>query len=262
MNKNERTMVALLRELREQFGLVGIKQELEVEGSRPDDLYRIKEITMAAGVPITLKIGGCEAISDLALAKLVGVGAIVAPMVESPFALKKFVGAMKTVFAEDELEDLRLLVNIETATAAKNYDDMLASPAFDSLHGIAIGRKDFAMSMGLGLTNLDDDAVVNPVRELIDKTKAKRTDLHTVVGGIGGAASLQTLAGVKGLDEFETRKMIFSASVLSKPTAVEGLRKGLEFEILWYENKAAYYRTVAGVDEGYVQRIKKNIQTL
>ena len=262
MNANERKMVSLLKELREGYGLVGIKQELEVEGSRLDDLCRIKEITMAADVPITLKIGGCEAVSDLAFAKMLGVGAIVAPMVESPFAMKKFVGAAKAMFGPDELEDLRLLVNIETSTAAKNYDDMLASPEFDSLHGIAIGRKDFAMSMGLGLTSLDDDAVVNPVRELIGKTKAKNKNLHCVVGGIGGAASLKTLAGVEGLDEFETRKMIYSASVLSKPTAVAGLKKGLEFEVLWYGNKAAYYRAVAGVDGGYLKRIEANIETL
>lgn len=262
MNGNERKMVALLKELREEYGLVGIKTELEVEGARLDDLFRIKEVTMSAGVPITLKIGGCEAVSDMALAKMVGVGSVVAPMVESPFALKKFVGAAKTVFAADELEDLRLLVNIETASAAKCYDEMLASPAFDSLHGIAIGRKDFAMSMGLGLTNLDDEAVVTPVRELIGKTKARRSDLHCVVGGIGGAASLRTLATVEGLDAFETRKVIFSAAVLTRPSAVSGLKKGLEFEILWYETKAAYYRAVSGVDEEYLKRIKTNIETL
>ncbi len=262
MNGNERKMVALLRDLRENHGLMGVKTELEAEGARLDDLFRFKEVTMAAGVPITLKIGGCEAVSDMSVAKMVGVGSIVAPMVESPFALKKFIGATKTVFAADELDDLHLIVNIETATAAKNYDAMLASPGFDFLHGIAIGRKDFAMSMGLGLTNLDDAAVVAPVRDIIAKTKAKRSDLHCVVGGIGGAASLKTLATVEGLDGFETRKTIFSAAVFSQPSAVAGLKKGFEFEILWYETKAAHYRAVSEVDDGYLKRIRANMETL
>ncbi len=262
MNANERKMVALLKDLRENHGLIGVKTELEAEGARLDDLFRFKEVTMAAGVPITLKIGGCEAVSDMSIARMVGVGSIVAPMVESPFALKKFIGAAKTVFTDDELDELHLVVNIETATAAEKYDDMLASPGFDVLHGIAIGRKDFAMSMGLGLTNLDDDAIVAPVREIIAKSKAKRSDLHCVVGGIGGAASLQTLARVEGLDGFETRKTIFSSAVLSRPSAVAGLKKGFEFEMLWYETKAAYYRTVSKVDDGYMQRVRKNFETL
>ena len=262
MNGNERKMVALLKDLRDDHGLIGIKTELEVEGARLDDLFRIKEITMAAGLPITLKIGGSEAVSDMALARMVGVGTMVAPMVESPFALKKFVGAAKTVFDADELEDTRLAVNIETASAARCYDEMLASPAFDSLHGIAIGRKDFAMSMGLGLTNLDDEAVMVPVRELIAKTKAKSSALHCVAGGIGGAASLETLKALEGLSAFETRKMIFSADALKKPGAVAGLKKGLEFEVLWYESKARYYRTIAAVDDGYLKRIKANMETL
>ncbi len=149
MNTIEKKMVRLLTDLRENYHVIGIKTEFESEGARIEDMMRQKEITMLAGVPITLKIGGGEALTDIALAKAIGVGKIVAPMVESSLAVSKFIGAVHKVYTSDELIDTKLSINIETITAYNCYKDTLALANFGELSAVAIGRGDLRRSMGL-----------------------------------------------------------------------------------------------------------------
>ncbi len=84
-----------------------------------EEALRLKEVVTKAGLGLTIKIGGCEALRDMYECRTIGVERIVAPMIESAFGLKKFLLATQLAFPEDEREDMVVAVNIETITVAR-----------------------------------------------------------------------------------------------------------------------------------------------
>ena len=125
MNSRETKCVKILTDLIENEGLIGIKTSFEDEGALFNETVRLKEVCNQAKTKVTLKIGGPEAIRDLKDASIIGVKGLVAPMVESPFGLKKFIQATETYIPADVLDSLQLNVNIETITAIDNLIEIM-----------------------------------------------------------------------------------------------------------------------------------------
>ena len=146
MNKVEKKMLELLIRMKDSGCAVAVKAEFEAEGTRTDELLRLLDLTRRANLKFALKIGGCEAVRDLLEAKQFGVDYIIAPMVETPYALEKFILAKNKVFSKDELDNCKFLVNLETESGFKNKELMINSIGNDRINGFVFGRVDFVLS--------------------------------------------------------------------------------------------------------------------
>ena len=135
---------------------------------------RLKDITTFVGLPIILKIGGVEAVTDIYNALSIGVKGIIAPMVETPFALSKFLNLIKNMVPEDNAKDIEFAFNLETITAYKNIDEMFEVPDVSILSGVTVGRVDLTGSMGLGREAINTSSdVYNICETILSKTKKK-----------------------------------------------------------------------------------------
>ena len=148
MNTIEKKLVALTKRMKARGHIVGIKAEFEAEGTRSDELLRLLDIISKANLPLTLKIGGCEAKKDLYEARQFGASYIVAPMIESAYALNKYVETIMNVYPEDEREEVKFYFNIETIQAYQNLESVLeVANNSNVISGIVFGRSDFSNSL-------------------------------------------------------------------------------------------------------------------
>lgn len=254
MNTLEKKMVETLIDLKENHHVVGIKCEFEAEGTRLEEALRLKEVVTRAGLDLTIKIGGCEALKDMYDARTIGVNTIVAPMIESPYAMQKYIQSSKMAFPEDEWNETKFLINIETIYGFQHLDEMLNSPYAKDLTGIVFGRTDMTGSLAMGKDDINHDIILSYAQKIAEKTLESGKEL--VIGGGVSAQSLPFFEKLpKGaLTRFETRKVIFDAQkALSDKNADKGILKAVGFELLWIKNKRDFYGTIYKEDANRIE---------
>lgn len=261
MNALEKEMVEVLA-ICKDLGALSVKAEFEAEGTRMDELLRLVDVSRAANLKLTVKIGGCEAIRDLLEAKQVGVDYIVAPMVETPYALTKFIGAVNIAFNKDEKERTQFLFNLETITAYENLNKMIEVAKSGHLDGIVFGRVDFSGSLGLGRNGIETSEVTDKVVETAKACKKNELDLV-----VGGAVSIDALPQLKRINNtyltrFETRKVVFASSALDNNQIEKALLNAVHFELLWLLNKRNYYAQITAEDNKRIEMLESRWKIL
>ncbi len=197
-------------------GLVGLKSGTEAEGMSFSEIRFLRDISSGI-VPLSTKIGGPEARNDIRELMRIGVDGLIAPMVESAFAVKKFIQAV-----HDECDHLpELALNLETKQALSNLEEIITSPDTSWISRITAARTDLSESFGLSPDHPD---IIRYCRKIVSRVKAAGKE--TSVGGSIQENSIPLIQkGVKP-DFINTRLLLYRADLLNP----ECLREGLEWE--------------------------------
>jgi hypothetical protein len=260
MNLLEKKMFEILVNLRDNFAVKGIKAEFEAEGTRIDELLRLVDLVKKANLKLGIKIGGCEAIKDLMEVKQIGTDYVIAPMIETDYALKKFIDSKNKIFDEYERKNCDFLINIETIHGFKNLENIIeANNSYKNygIKGIVFGRVDFSLSNRLSREDVNSAEVTKFV---IEVAKAcSNNNLELVVGGGISLESINVLQEIKKtyLTRFETRKVIFSKESLEIKNLDQGMIQAVHFELLWLENKKSYYGNIYKEDDKRIEMLSK-----
>jgi 4-hydroxy-2-oxoheptanedioate aldolase len=259
MNKREFNCSKILTDLIENDGLVGIKTSFEDEGATFNETIRLKEICNQSKTKLTLKVGGPEAVRDIKDSLVIGVKGIVAPMVESPFGLQKFINAVHTYVPKDILPTLQLNINVETIQGVEHINEILDTVESNSLYGVTVGRVDLVSSLNKDRGQANSQYVFDLVRSVFEKVKEK--GLKACLGGAISTDSLDFLKKLNSeglLDKFETRYAIFDPAVTLKNLS-RALGKAQLFEFEWLSSKQEMYSAAANQDGERIKMIQSRI---
>lgn len=246
---NMKYLIDELERLNKEFNVVGIKQSTEDEGAFHSDIVTMRRITEACGLKLSVKIGGCEAKTDIAFCDSIGASGIVAPMVESEFAMQKFIES--TI----DINDIDYYINIETKTAYKNLANILKSPSSKLLSGIVIGRSDLVKSFGRDKHQVDDNDINIIVNDIL--TQCTEYGLNTLMGGnISPKSStfIKLMYDKKLLQYIETRNVIIKLNDENSNNIPTMIKSALLFESDWLQYKSDYHTKIS---EKYKNRLSQ-----
>ncbi len=253
-------IINYLKKLKKQ-DVIAVKQSLEDEGASFDELKIMRQITRKAGLQLNIKVGGCEAKTDIYFCEKIGVNGIVAPMVESDYALRKFI----QIISKNKKQNL--YINLESIQAFKNINNIIKTKNFKKLTGVVIGRSDLAGSLNLQKSEVDSKKIYSLVFNLLKKLRRKK--IITKMGGSLTPRSLdfaKQLFDLKLLDRIETRNIEIKLSNKVFSNFDELIIDIFNFELEWIRFKQKRFSKVKNRikndNSSRIHELKKRIKSL
>ena len=157
---------------------------------------------------------------------------MVAPMVESPYALRKF---LQTISRKNKQD---LYVNLESIQAFQNINKILNQSNIRRLKGVVIGRSDLAGSLNLEKKEVDSKRIFNLVIKVLKKIKKK--NLIVKMGGSLTSKSKHFVGKLfekKLIDRVETRNIELKLSWKVLKNFEEIISSIFKFELEWLKHK-------------------------
>jgi len=223
----ENDLKAKLSELYNSYGLTFLKGGTEWEDMDYREIEFLNKLTLPQ-VPLLVKIAGPEARVDIRNLKQIGVGGILGPMIESEYALEKFVTTVLGIYNDVEKKPL-LAVNIETINGVNNIDSIVSNDYFNQIALVVIGRLDLATSMGK--QDVDNKEVAEITQTIVTKVQAKGKNIS--VGGFVNPKSAKSIQTAFQIDRLNTIHLMFD---LNRVTDVsQSIELAIRFEIELYE---------------------------
>lgn len=219
----------LLNILKTSYNAVSLRIDLAAEVYTDNDIKTLCDLAAKNNLSVTMKIGGCDSVSQIFEAKKYSVKSIITPMIETPYSLKKFIENCRKIYSDDEIKNINLYPNIETITAFNNIDVIFSIPEIKYINGIVLGRDDMAGSMNLDNINSDKMLEISNNLSYI----ASKYNIDFIIGGAIRPNAIDFLNKLSNLKHYETRMIVFEGNFISK----EGIKKAIEFEIEWLKRK-------------------------
>jgi 4-hydroxy-2-oxoheptanedioate aldolase len=235
------------------LGCSGVKISYEDEGALLNEIITMRYLTASTGLELSVKIGGCEAKRDIVDCINIGCDAIVAPMIESAFSLKKYFNSLKQYNYTREKG-----FNLETINAYQHLDEL--AKEFHNLDFVTFGRVDFVGSLNKDRVFVNTDEMFQMVSNVFTKAKEHNTSCY-----LGGAISIDSkdfigkLIEAKLLDKFETRYIIFDVYKIDFTKLEQLLYFANVFEVEWLKYVSARYNLLANKDAERIVMIENRI---
>jgi hypothetical protein len=244
--------------LLKDLGCSGIKVSFEDEGALYNEIITMRNLTSTLGLELTVKIGGCEAKRDIIDCIDLNCDSIVAPMVESKFALNKFLVSLDSCNYSKKRG-----FNLETIQSFNNLEDL--SQLFEKLDFITLGRHDFVKSLSENSEYVDSEQIYEMAEKLFSFTKNNYKNTKCYMGGFLSKNSInfiKKLIEKNLLDAFETRYIIFNVQNLKDIDLEKAIELAQEFEFEWLNLIRNRYLKQANKDLKRIELIKNKMNNL
>ena len=235
------------------LGCSGIKVSFEDEGALLNEIISMRKLTSTVDLELSIKIGGCEAKRDIVDSIDLVCDTIVAPMIESDFALNKFLKSLDAYHYKGKKG-----FNLETINGFNNLS--LISNKLDKLDFLTFGRVDFVSSLDKDRDFVDTEEMYDLVYSSFKIAREKRIMCY-----LGGAVSINSKEFINNLykenllDKFETRYIIFDAHKIDFNNFEKLLYLANVFEVEWLRYISIRYQSHADKDAKRIKMIDERI---
>ncbi len=244
-----------LHQLSQEIGIVALKTGTEVEDMDFPEIQILREISQGI-VPIVVKLGGAEARNDMRRLIAIQIDGMIAPLIESSYALRKFIQTKNelklTTRDAQTSKKIWNAINIESKTGVQAIDEIIDSPYFGAISQVTAARSDLSQSLQLHSDNIQ---VMQICAEILKKVKARGK--RTVIGGNIQPTTIPIILEMIAPDLISTRNLVLCADQMQK-TSDQGkrsIRKALGFEIQIYDYLSNTFLSTMKKEE-YSKRIE------